>query len=143
MSQKLGLHGRKISGGVAEGEALVTKTPLSFLSSVMRVDTGEIVLGGHELEGKSVKGKILVYPSDYMSTYGAFGLLSMATIYKTAPAGIIWKEAHNISASAAIYVGIPGIDRIKEGNPCELIETGDRVRIDADKGVVEVTKKTR
>jgi predicted aconitase with swiveling domain len=65
----------------------------------------------------------------------------MATIYQTAPKGIIWREAHNISASAAIFAGIPGIDRIKEGAPWEFIETGDWVRVDGDAGTVEVRKK--
>lgn|SRR5262245_11560544 len=141
MARTVKLTGRKICGGTAEAVAIVSKRPLSLMGSVMDLTTGVITLGGHELEGQSIKDKILVYDTDYMSTSGAFGLLNMATIYDCGPKGIIWREAHNISASAAIYAGIPGVDHIKEGIPWELIETGDLVRIDADRGTVEVTKK--
>ncbi len=142
MAKSVKLTGRRISGGTAEGVAIVSKRPLSMMGSVMDLTSGVIQLGGHELEGQSIKDKILVYDSDYMSTSGAFGLLNMATVYQCGPKGIIWREAHNISASAAIYAGIPGIDRLKEGSPWDFIETGDLVRMDADRGIVEVTKKS-
>jgi predicted aconitase with swiveling domain len=40
----------------------------------------------------------------------------------------------------AIVLDIPLVDRLDK-NPCEVIETGDYVRVDGAKGVVEVTKK--
>jgi predicted aconitase with swiveling domain len=110
------------------------------MGSLMDFTTGTITIGGHDLEGKSVKDSILVYDTDIYSTTGAMGLLNLATIFHTGPRGIIWREAHNISASAAIYAGIPAVDRLREGNPCELIRTGDWVRIDADRGVIEVAR---
>ena len=44
-----------------------------------------------------------------------------------------------IAAGAAIG-NIPLVHRLDQ-NPLEVIRTGDFVRIDADKGIVEVTKK--
>lgn len=58
---KIILKGRKVIGGVAEGEAVVTKEPVSFLGGV-NPDKGMVVERGHELEGKSITGKIFVFP---------------------------------------------------------------------------------
>ena len=54
------LKGRIISKGVAEGEALTTSQPISFYGGV-NPDTGVIIEKGHELKGKKVKDKILVF----------------------------------------------------------------------------------
>ena len=131
-------RGRSIAKGSVEGEALVCRRPLSLMGSLLDLTTGVVMLGGHELEGKCVKGKILVYDTDYMSTSGTFGLLNMVQVYNCGPKGIIWRDAHNIGASAAIYAGVPAMDRLQEGNAWELISTGDWVRLDADHGIVEV-----
>ena len=139
MSQTRTYHGRVISKGVVEGEALVSRRPLSLMGSVLNLTTGVVELGGHDLEGKCVKDKILVYDTDYMSTSGSFGLLNMVQIYNCGPKGLIWRDAHNIGASAAIYAGVPAMDRLQEGPAWELIKTGDWVRIDANAGTVEVT----
>jgi uncharacterized protein len=134
-------RGRIISSGKAEGEALVSRRPLSLMGSVLDLTTGVVTLGGHDLEGQCLKDRILVYDTDYMSTSGAFGLLNMVQIYNCGPKAIIWRDAHNISASAAIYAGLPAMDRLSEGAAWELIHTGDWVRIDADEGIVEVTSR--
>ena len=134
-------HGRIISRGVTEGEALVSRKPLSLMGSVLDLTTGIVQLGGHDLEGQSVKDKILVYDSDYMSTSGCFGLMNRVQIYHCGPKGVLWRDAHNICANAAIYLGVPAMDRLQEGPAWELIRTGDWVRIDANRGIVEVTRR--
>ncbi len=138
MSETKTYHGRVISKGKIEGEALVTRKPLSLMGSVLNLMTGVVELGGHNLEEQSVKDKILVYDTDYMSTSGSFGLLNMVQSYKCGPKGLIWRDAHNIGASAAIYAGVPAMDRLREGIAWEVIKTGDWVRLDADAGTVEV-----
>jgi predicted aconitase with swiveling domain len=59
---KMELKGRIISKGKGAGEALVTSQPISFYGGV-DPNTGEIIEKGHELQGKSVKGKVLVFPT--------------------------------------------------------------------------------
>jgi hypothetical protein len=56
------LKGRIIYKGKGEGEALTTSMPISFYGGV-DPNTGEVIEKGHELQGKSVKGKILVFPT--------------------------------------------------------------------------------
>ena len=135
---KIILKGRKVIGGVAEGEAVVTKEPVSFLGGV-NPDKGMVVERGHELEGKSITGKIFVFPHGKGSTAGPYIIYAMAR-RKTAPAAIINVEAEPIIAVGAAMGNIPLVDRLDK-NPLEAIATGDRVRIDGDQGVVEIIKK--
>jgi len=53
--------GRTISPGKVEGEALVSKEPIGFYGGI-DAKTGLFIEKGHELEGKPVKGKVLVFP---------------------------------------------------------------------------------
>jgi predicted aconitase with swiveling domain len=135
---KIILKGRKVIGGVAEGEAVVTKEPVSFLGGV-NPDKGMVVERGHELEGKSITGKIFVFPHGKGSTAGPYIIYAMAK-RKTAPAAMINVEAEPIIAVGAAMGNIPLVDRLDK-NPLEAIATGDRVRIDGDQGVVEIIKR--
>jgi predicted aconitase with swiveling domain len=67
------LKGRIISRGTAEGEALTTTMPISFYGGV-DPETSEILEKGHELQGKQIKGKILVFPNGKGSTVGSYTL---------------------------------------------------------------------
>lgn len=142
MSQTITLHGRPISRGVAEGEAIVCDKPMSFIAAGVSNEDGTVRIGGHPLEGKKVAGKVLIYDTDIFSTGAALSLLTKKTIYNSAPAAVIWRNAHNIGAGGTIYAGVPSMDRIREGLPWNLIKTGDWVKVDSEKGIVEVTKKS-
>ena len=135
---KIILRGRKIIGGVAEGEAVVTRQPISFLGGV-NPDKGMVVERGHELEGMNITGKILIFPHGKGSTAGPYIIYAMAK-RKTAPSGMINLEAEPIIAVGAAMGNIPLVDRLDK-NPLEVISSGDRVKIDGDQGTVEVTKK--
>ena len=120
------LIGRIIFKGVAEGEALVTNQPISFYGGV-DPNTGEVIEKGHELQGKSVKGKILVFPNGKGSTVGSYTLYRMKK-NGTAPAGMINKECETIVAVGAIISEIPCVDKIDISS----IKTNDRVKIVSD-----------
>ncbi len=135
---KIILRGRKIIGGVAEGEAVVTRQPISFLGGV-NPDKGMVVERGHELEGQNITGKIFIFPHGKGSTAGPYIIYAMAK-RKTAPSGMINLEAEPIIAVGAAMGNIPLVDRLDK-NPLEVISSGDRVKIDGDQGTVEVTKK--
>ena len=104
---KITLRGRKVIGGLAEGEAVVTSQPVSFLGGV-NPDTGVVVERGQEVEGECT--------------------------------AMINVEAEPIIAVRSAMGNIPMVDRLDQ-NPLEVIATGDHVKIDGDKGIVEVTKK--
>ena len=124
--RKMELKGRTISKGVAEGEALTTSQPISFYGGV-DPDTGIIIEKEHELEGKKVRDKILVFPNGKGSTVGSYTLYRMKK-NNTAPAGIINKECETVVAVGAIISEIPCIDEID----ISKIKTGDVVRLEND-----------
>jgi predicted aconitase with swiveling domain len=129
------LHGRMIYEGVAEGEALVTAQGISFFGGV-DPDSGVIVERGHELEGQSIAGRVLVFPRGKGSTVGSY------TLYRLkhngmAPLAIINAECETITAVGCIIAEIPCVDQVE----IERIHTGDRLRVDASQGAVEVIKK--
>jgi predicted aconitase with swiveling domain len=126
------LKGRIIYKGSGEGEALATSQPISFYGGV-DPNTGEVIEKGHELQGKNVKGKILVFPTGKGSTVGSYTLYRMKK-NGTAPAGIINKECETVVAVGAIISEIPCIDKIDVSK----IKTGDLVRIENDVATVQV-----
>jgi predicted aconitase with swiveling domain len=120
------LKGRIISKGTAQEEALVTSQPISFYGGV-DPNTGEVIEKGHELQGKSVKGKILVFPTGKGSTVGSYTLYRLKK-NGAAPAGIINRECETVVAVGAIISEIPCVDKID----ISKIETGDLIRIEND-----------
>lgn len=132
---KIIIHGRKISKGRGEGPALVSGSAISFFGGV-DPKSGLVIEKGHELEGKCVKGKVLIFPCGKGSTAGSWILYSMAE-YGTAPSAIVNIETEAIVAVGAILSGIPLIDN-PDQNPFVNINTDDWVRVDADEGIIEI-----
>ena len=120
------LKGRVIYKGSAEGEALTTMQPISFYGGV-DPSTGEVLEKGHELQGKSVKGKVLVFPNGKGSTVGSYTLYRMKK-NDTAPLAIINKDCETIIAVGAIISEIPCVDHVD----ITKIKTGDAVRVNND-----------
>jgi hypothetical protein len=120
------LKGRIIYKGKAEGEALVTSMPISFYGGV-DPNTGIVLEKGHELNGQSLKGKILVFPQGKGSTVGSYTLYRMKK-NGTAPAGMVNKETETIVAVGAIISEIPFVDKIDVSK----IKTGNKVSVEND-----------
>jgi hypothetical protein len=126
------LKGRRIYKGVAEGEAIVTKDGISFYGGV-DPDTGMVVEVGHELEGQSIAGKILVFPMGKGSTVGSYTLYRMKK-NNTAPAAIVNKQIDTITAVGCIISEIPCVDKIDVNE----IKNGQKLFVNGSEGTVEV-----
>ncbi len=126
------MKGRTISPGIAKGKAIVSTEPIGFYGGI-DIKTGIVIEKGHPLEGRSVKGKILVFPCGKGSTVGSYVIYGIKK-NGVAPAGIINKETETIVATGVILAGIPCIDHI----PIEKIKDGDELVMDAEKGTVEI-----
>ena len=124
--------GRKIFGGVAEGGVLATSEDISFYGGC-DPETGVIVEKGHELEGQSVSGKILVFPTGKGSTVGSYVLYALSKAGK-APLAIINQSTDPVVAVGCIISEIPAVDQIV----IEELKTGQKVKVDADKGAITV-----
>jgi predicted aconitase with swiveling domain len=126
------LQGRKIYGGQAAGAALVTRMGISFFGGV-DPDTGMIVEKGHELEGQSISGRVLVFPSGKGSTVGSYTLYRLKFNGK-APAAIINAECETITAVGCILAEIPCVDHIS----LDALHTGMQVTVNGDYGQIEI-----
>jgi uncharacterized protein len=120
------LKGRIIYKGKAEGEALVTTMPISFYGGV-DPNTGVVIEKDHELQGQSIKGKILVFPQGKGSTVGSYTLYRLKK-NGAAPAAMINRETETIVAVGAIISEIPFVDKVDTAK----LKTGAKVTIEND-----------
>ncbi len=114
------------------GEALVTSQGISFFGGV-DPETGLVVEKGHTLEGQSISGIILVFPTGKGSTVGSYTLYRLKKVNK-APLAIVNRECETITAVGCIIAEIPCVDQI----PIDRIENGTRLIVDGENGTVEV-----
>ena len=124
-----------VSRGKAQGLALVSTQPISFLGSI-DVKTGIVVEKGHELEGQSIKGKVLVFPGGKGSTVGSYSIYQLKK-NGAAPLAMINIRTEPIVAVGAIISDIPLVDNLEQ-DPVSLIKNGDKVLVDAILGSVEI-----
>jgi predicted aconitase with swiveling domain len=129
------LKGRKVMGGKAEGEALVSSESVSFYGGVDPV-TGCITEPGHCCCGENITGKIFVFPMGKGSTVGSYVIYRMKKL-GTAPAAIINQETEAIIATGCVISDIPLIDKIEQ-DPLKVIKNGMYVKVNSDKGIIEI-----
>jgi predicted aconitase with swiveling domain len=132
------LHGRKIVGGSTQGEALVTRQTISGWGGI-DPKTGTIIELRHELRGKSFKDKILVFPGAKGSS-GWSAFFHMARLNGAAPKGFLFNKMSTKIALGLVVTRAPAVSDF-DRDPLTVIETGDWVEIDADQGIVKVTKQ--
>lgn len=132
------LRGRKVVGGVAEGEALVTTERISGWGGI-DPRTGTVIETRHELRGVSFAGKVLVFPGAKGSS-GWSAMFHVARLMNAAPAAMLFKEMTTKVALGAVVTHAPSMTDF-DRDPIDCIETGDWVRVDADHGVVEIVRK--
>lgn len=123
-------QGRKIYAGQASGEALVTNMGISFFGGV-DPESGVVIERGHELEGESIAGKVLVFPTGKGSTVGSYTLYRLQRS-GMAPVAIVNTECETITAVGCIIAEIPCVDQVPIGE----IRTGQMVEVDGARGTV-------
>ncbi len=141
MKEKIVLKGRAINPGIAEGSALVSKSAFGFTHG-LDPKTGQIEDKRHEWLGQNVKGKVLVFPFGKSSTSGGH-FIREAIKNGNAPEAVVMIETDPVIAagfmiSSLLYKrDVPIVDQTDK-NPVEVIHTGDWVRVNGNKGIVEV-----
>jgi len=127
-------QGRKIYAGQAMGEALVSRMGISFFGGV-DPESGVVIERDHELEGESIAGKVLVFPTGKGSTVGSYTLYRLKRAGK-APAAIINAECETITAVGCIIAEIPCVDRVPIGD----LQTGQQLKVDGELGTVAILR---
>lgn len=135
---EIALKCHKIIGGYGEGEALVSREPICFYLTDPK--TGIVRERTHELAGKSLANKVLVFPSGKASSVVQIdGLFKLAS-NNVAPKAMIVKDVETVLIVSAFLVKVPLVDRL-EKDPFEIVHTRDFVKVDAEKGRVIIKKQ--
>ena len=133
------LCGRKVHGGSAAGEALVARGPLGGYGT-FDLETGKVVDRNHEWYGQNVKGKVLVFTT--ASGSSAWTIAHQAMRFAgVAPAAYVVRDNNPQTALGSVVARLPCVTDL-DRDPTEEIETGDQVKVDADRGIVEITKRS-
>ena len=125
------LRGRKVVGGRAEGEALVTRDRISGWGGI-DPRTGTVIETRHELKGVSFAGKILVFPGAKGSS-GWSSQFHIARLAGKAPLAMLFNEMTTKIALGAVVSHAPSVTDF-DRDPLQLIENGDWVKVDGDRG---------
>jgi len=128
---------RKISEGKVDGEVILSKDSVCFY--LVEPETGVVVEKNHDIEGKSIAGKILVMPSGKgSSVVQADGLFKLAKNDK-APKAMIIEHADTVLVTGAIIMEIPMVHKV-EAKFYKTVLDGDVVSLDADKGIIRLNE---
>ena len=125
----------KISEGYIEGGVIISKDDVMFY--LIKPETGEVMEAEHDLEGKSIANKILIFPSGKGSSVVQADGLYQLKMKNNAPKGMILQRPENVLVASAIIMEIPMVDKVDEGF-YKLIKNGDRIRLDATNGKIEI-----
>ena len=139
MKEKIVLKGRCAVGGKVEGEALVCPESIQGWAG-LDDKTGVIIEKGHSQEGRNIDGKILILPCSKGSNGWSCHFHS-AKRAGSCPAGMLVSKMDSRVGVTAVVLDVPTVVDFISDDPCEVIHTGDLVRIDADNGLVEVEKR--
>ncbi|HEY9522058.1 MAG TPA: DUF126 domain-containing protein [Thermopolyspora sp.] len=134
------IKGRGIVPGYAEGEALVSHETISGWGGIDPA-SGTIIERRHELFGVCFTGKVLVFPGAKGSS-GWSGFFQSTRLLGTAPLALVFTTLTTKAALGAVVTRVPTMSEF-DRDPVELINTGDRVIVDADHGLLTVTTVDR
>ncbi|MFQ6074769.1 MAG: aconitase X swivel domain-containing protein [Candidatus Bathyarchaeia archaeon] len=139
--KKIVLRGRGLTSGRGEGEAIVHPRSIAVGSIV----GGVVRERGSPIFGQRTVDKVCIFRNNRGTTHGATSVVRMVHD-GTAPRAIVYLESEPIVVGGALMAQelygktIPIVDRLDK-NPLEVIENGDFVTVDADKGEVTIAKK--
>ncbi len=126
------LRGNPVMNGEAEGDVIFTAMPISFYGGV-DLKTGRVIDKSHELYGRSIANKVLVFPYGKGSTVGSYVIYGLKK-NGVAPLAIVNEETEAIVATGCILAEIPCVDGINIGE----LRDARKVRVNGTSGVVEI-----
>ena len=129
------IRGRGALGGVAEGPALISRRTITGWNGV-DVTTGTVIERGHPLEGLSIKDSVLILEGSRGSN-GWSVFFHAAQVAGCGPAALVFPRLDSRTAVTAAVLNVPLVTDLTE-DVFEVVRVGDRVRVDGDRGVIEV-----
>jgi predicted aconitase with swiveling domain len=133
------LEGPPGFGPVVEGEALVTGDAFSPRYDLDRA-TGEISRRGHRAEGQNVRDKVLVVTTSKGGVAAGWAFYDLKR-RGLAPRALICRSTNSVFVQGCVLANIPILHRL-EPDPLEALCTGDRVRVEPQRGRVLVLERS-
>ena len=125
----------KIAEGIGEGEVIISKDEIMFY--LVRPETGEVIEKAHDIEGRSVAKKILVFPGGKGSSVVQSDGLYQLMMNGNQPAAMVIQHPETVLVAGAIIMEIPTVDRV-DPEFYEIAKDGDRVRVDANNSTITI-----
>ena len=123
--------------GTVTAPALVCRNAFSFLGDV-DMDTGEIIARGHEHEGQTIAGKVLIYPETKGSSGGCVVLQVLAKQGKQPAAIVLMRPADPNIVEGAIVAGVTLVCEPQE-DLLKAVPNGAEVTVDGTTGEITWT----
>jgi predicted aconitase with swiveling domain len=127
-------------GPAVTGTALVAKDNFSARYDLDR-KRGVFSRPSHALAGQSYIGRILVLDTAKGGVATAWMLRDMRE-RGIVPLALVFNRVNPILAQGAAFAGVAMVDRF-EADVTDLIQTGDELRVDPGRGVVEILNRDR
>lgn len=138
MANKI-LKGRGALGPAAEGYAFVCPNSIQGWSSIDS-KTGVVLERGHVHEGDSFAGKILVVPCS-RGSLGWSDYFINCNVNGAGPIGYVFTKMDSKCGVVVLVTDKPCVCDFPDGvDPCREIRDGDYIRVDGEKGTVEILK---
>jgi predicted aconitase with swiveling domain len=129
---------KRAFGPVVEGEAVISEEGFSPRYDLDRW-SGVITKPGHKLEGTNIKDKICFFPTAKGGIAAGWAFFDIKN-KGIAPRAFIFGVTNPVMVQGAIFANIT----ITEGwsqHPSQLIHTGDWVRVDPERKIIEVLRR--
>lgn len=123
-------------GPTVEGEALVGHDNFSARYDLDR-KAGVFSRPRHALHGQSYNGRVLVLNEAKGGVATAWMLRDMKD-RGIVPLALLFNRVNPILAQGAAFAGVALVDRFEGGDVTDLIQTGDRLRVDPAAGTVTI-----
>ena len=125
---------RPMVKGRVTAPALVCRRAFSFLGDV-DMDTGRIIARGHEHEGQTIAGKVMIYPETKGSSGGCVVLQVLAKQGRQPAAIVLSKPADPNIVEGAIVAGVTLVCEPQE-DLLTAVPNGVEVTIDGTTGEI-------
>lgn len=133
MAKRFSCH--KISEGKAKADAIITKDRIMFYQ--VRPEDGVMEEKNHEIEGRSIAKKILLFPGGKGSSVVQQDGLYHLDRFHNMPAALIIQDPDPVLVAGAIIMELPMVDKV-DPEFYNIIKDGDIVTVNADEGYVEI-----
>jgi predicted aconitase with swiveling domain len=126
----------KIAEGTATGEVLMSNDDICFY--LIDPETGTVIEKDHDLEGQSIAGRVLVFPTGKGSSVVQADGLYQLQMYNNAPKAMIIEHPDTVLVASAIILGIPMVDSL-DSEFYAQVENGAIATVDSDKNIVSLS----